>query len=197
MLRYRLPVLSVLVSAAFYVLMARLQDVVFPHVQFTPGIGWIYLPAGARLLCPLLFGAWGAAGLMAGSWLICYFYLFPDDLLRCFTGALSSALAPYVVYRLALWRFGMAASLTNLSPRRLLTLVPMFGVASPLFHHLWFWLHGDHVNLVSGFLVMAIGDMLGALVVIYTLKLLLALLPRGLGAPAGRHDVLNKESHGA
>jgi hypothetical protein len=44
-------------------------------------------------------------------------------------------------------------------------------------HHLWFWLHGDKVDLAQGFAVMAAGDMLGALVVLYALKGMLGLLP--------------------
>jgi hypothetical protein len=96
---------------------------------------------------------------------------------RSLAGGISSALAPYLVYLFALRVLGMQASLANLTSRRLLLLVPLFGVASPLMHHLWFWLHGDPVNLAQGFTVMAVGDMIGALLVLYALKAMLALLP--------------------
>ena len=33
-----------------------------PRVEYIPGIGWIYLPAGVRLLCTLLFAEAGAVG---------------------------------------------------------------------------------------------------------------------------------------
>lgn len=174
MLRFRLNALSIVACALFYYLLARLQDLIFPHTEFIPGIGWIYLPAGARLLLPLLFGLPGAIGVMLGSWIICFFYLYPDDPVRSFAGGISSAMAPYLVYLLSLHLFGMKPSLTNLTSRRLLMLIPIFGVASPLMHHLWFWIHGDTQNFARGFLVMAIGDMAGALVLIYALKILLA-----------------------
>jgi hypothetical protein len=162
-------------SALVYYALARLQDVVFPNTEFVRGIGWIYLPAGARLLFPLLFGLPGAIGVLISSWIICFFYLYPDDPLRSFAGGISSAMAPYLVYLLAIHLFGMKPSLTNLSSKRLLLLVPVFGVASPLMHHLWFWLHGDPVNLTQGFVVMSVGDMAGALVLLYALKFFLAL----------------------
>jgi len=171
---------SVVGSLLFYLLLARLQEWVFPNVQFVRGVGWVYLPAGARLLCPLLLGLPGAVGVLLASWCECFFHLYPDDPLRSLAGGISSALAPYLVYLFAIHVLGMRAALTNLSSRRLLLLVPLFGVASPLMHHLWFWLHGDPVDLVQGLAVMAAGDMLGALVVLYALKGMLALVPGAL-----------------
>ena len=175
--RAGLATASIVGSVVFYLTLARLQDWVFPNVEFIRGVGWIYLPAGARLLCPLLLGLPGAVGVLLGSWCECFFHLYPDDPLRSFAGGISSALAPYLVYLFALRVLGMQASLSNLTSRRLLLLVPLFGIASPLMHHLWFWLHGDKVDLAQGFAVMAAGDMLGALVVLYALKGMLALLP--------------------
>lgn len=174
--RFKLACASVAASLLFYLMLARLQDWVFPNVEFVRGVGWVYLPAGARLLCPLLLGLPGAVGVLLASWCECFFHLYPDDPLRSLAGGVSSALAPYLVYLFAVHVLGMRAALTNLTSRRLLLLVPLFGVASPLMHHLWFWLHGDPVDLAQGVAVMAAGDMLGALVVLYALKGMLALL---------------------
>jgi len=171
--KLQLDVFCIVTAATVHVGLARLQDIVFPHTEFVPGIGWIYLPAGARLLFPLLFGLPGALGVMIGSWLVCFLYLYPDDPLRSLAGGVSSAMAPYLVYLVAIHLFGMKPSLQNLTSRRLLLLVPLFGVASPLMHHLWFWLRHDQVDLARGFVVMAVGDMAGALLVIYALKLIL------------------------
>jgi len=175
--RLKLAGASVAGSLLFYLMLARLQEWVFPNVEFVRGVGWVYLPAGARLLCPLLLGWPGAVGVLLASWCECFFHLYPDDPLRALAGGVSSALAPYLVYLFAVHVLGMRAALTNLTSRRLLLLVPLFGIASPLMHHLWFWLHGDPVDLARGVAVMAAGDMLGALVVLYALKGMLGLLP--------------------
>src|SRR3712207_8323517 len=46
-------------------------------LEHAPGIAWIYLPAGVRLLCTLLFGAYGAIGLTIASVCAAVFYFFP------------------------------------------------------------------------------------------------------------------------
>ncbi|MEB0114727.1 hypothetical protein QN397_25970 [Variovorax sp. RTB1] len=52
-----------------------------------------------------------------------------------------------------------------------------FAVASPLLHHLWFFAHGERGHLLSVFTIMAFGNFTGTVVVIYTLKPLLAIVP--------------------
>lgn len=93
-------------------------------------------------------------------------------------GGLLSSLAPYLVYRIAACRYGFQDSLANLTPRRLLALIAIYAIASPLLHHLWFWIHKDVVNPLPGFVAMAVGDLSGALLVVYTAKAVLSLFPR-------------------
>jgi hypothetical protein len=130
-----------------------------------------------RLLCTLLFGGAGAIGLLIASWLVCFFYFFPDDYIRSFMGGILATAAPYLVYLIARQVYGLRASLTNLTPKRLLACALAYSVASPLLHHLWFAMHGDEVDLLRGFIVMSVGDLFGTLIVIYTAKGLLSLLP--------------------
>ncbi|MFL6675669.1 MAG: hypothetical protein ACJ8LG_20535 [Massilia sp.] len=150
-----------------------LNELLFPHLSFAPGINWIYLPAGVRLLCTLLFGEAGALGLLLVSWLVCFFYFFPNDPVRSFVGGILASAAPWLVYRGAQHMFGLQAALTNLTPRRLLACALAFSLASPLLHHLWFALYEHKPELVSSFLVMATGDFGGTLAVLYFAKLVL------------------------
>ena len=80
-------------------------------------------------------------------------------------------------YRLARWRYGLGASLVNLTPGRLLLLVLAYSLANPLLQHLYFAWSGQQ-DLLRGFLAMFIGDLLGTLIVIYGIKGLLPLAPR-------------------
>ena len=145
------------------------------YFSFLPGVNWIYLPAGMRLLCTLLFGGSGAIGVLIASWLTCIFYFFPNDPVRSAAGSIASALAPYLVYKLAQYRYGLQPSLINLSPTRLLLLSVVYSFANPLLHHIWLFMHGDPVG--SGFFVMVLGDFLGTLAVLYTIKVALSLIP--------------------
>jgi hypothetical protein len=178
----RLQVAMVVVTMLAFVALLALNELLFARLEFAPGINWIYLPAGLRLLCILLFGTAGAIGLLLASWLVCFFYFFPDDYLRSFVGGVLASAAPYLVYRIAQHFYGLHINLVNLSPRRLLLCVLAYALASPLLHHLWFASQGYPGNLVSGFAVMATGDLLGTLIVIYTIKLLLSALPQHAAA---------------
>ncbi|MDE2607654.1 MAG: hypothetical protein KGL68_17205 [Burkholderiales bacterium] len=149
----------------------------FSRLQYVPGIDYVYLPAGMRLLCVLLFAEAGALGLLLASWAINFLVQFPGDFERAFAGGILSALAPYLVYRVARDRYGLQESLANLSAGRLLVLALACSVASPLLHHLYFALEGQP-HLVHGFLAMFVGDFFGTLIVIYGMKAVLVLLPR-------------------
>lgn len=180
MTQLRLNIYMIVVTVMLFSLMLFLNDLLFTRFEFARGINWIYLPAGMRLLCTLLFGAAGAIGLLIVSWLVCFFYFFPDDFTRSFMGGILAAAAPYLVYRIAQQVYGLRASLTNLTAKRLLICILAYSVASPLLHHIWFALHGDGKpeSLISNFLVMFVGDLIGTLIVVYAAKILLSLLPR-------------------
>lgn len=173
----RVNVYMVLATIAIHGAMMVLNELFGRRVEFLQGIGWIYLPAGTRLLCTLLFGGAGAVGILLTGWVATYFYYFPGDAVRATMGSLAGAAGPYLVYLLARHEYDLQASLGNLSPRRLLACAAGCALASPALHHLWFMANGDDLSL-SGFLVMCIGDLAGALVVLYLAKGVLALLPR-------------------
>jgi len=156
--------------------MLAVNEWLFRRFEFAPGINFVYLPAGMRLLCTLLFAEEGALGLLIVSWAVSFLLFFPGQFERPFFGGIIAALAPYLVYLLARWRYGLGASLANLTPRRLLVLVIAYSIASPLLHHLYFAWEGQP-DLVRGFLAMFIGDLSGTLIVIYGLKAVLALAP--------------------
>lgn len=169
--------LLVLVTMAAFIATLALNEWLFSRLEFVPGINWIYLPAGIRLLCTLLFGGAGALGLLLVSWLVSHFYFFPDDFTRAFVGGILATVAPYLVYRLARHVYGLHTSLVNLSPARLLGCVLAYAVASPLLHHVWFYTQGQE-NLLASFAVMFAGDLGGSLIVIYAMKGAVALADR-------------------
>jgi hypothetical protein len=181
----RLQCSMVVVTMVGFVFMLILNEWLLARFDFMPGISWVYLPAGMRLLSTLLFAEAGAVGLLLVSWLVCFFYFFPDDYIRSFMGGILATLAPYLAYRIARHCYGLQASLQNLTPKRLLMCVVGYSFASPLLHHLWFAMSGRQGDLLHSFAVMAVGDLSGSLIVIYTMKLLLSLASKIL-PPAAR-----------
>ncbi|WP_322047731.1 hypothetical protein [Paraburkholderia sp. J67] len=172
----RLHFASVAGTAIAFILSLWLNEVIFTHSEFVRGVNWIYLPSGIRLLSTLLLGADGALGLLVAGLIVDFAYFFPHDPLRAIVGAFIGASAPYAVYRIALERFDLKASLANLTPRRLLVLACAYSIASPLLHHLWFALCGDTQHFAERFFVMVCGDLAGAIIVLYSAKGLLMLL---------------------
>lgn len=171
----KLNALMIGATIVMFLVALAINELLFTRLEFAPGINWIYLPAGVRLLSTLLFAEAGAIGLLLVSWGVCFFYFFPDDPVRSFMGGILASISPYLVYLGMQRAFGLQASLANLTPARLLLCALAFSIASPLLHHLWFWLHEDKPDLVHGFIVMATGDFCGTVTVLYAAKLVLAL----------------------
>jgi hypothetical protein len=176
-MQYRPDWKPIVATMALFLLTIGANMLLFTQLEFARGINWIYLPAGMRLVCTLVFAEEGAIGLLLVSWLVSFCFFFPDDPLRAFVGGIIAAVAPYAVYRIArrAWRF--QASLAGLTPWRLLVLAVAYSIASPLAHHAWFALQGQ-ADLVPGFIAMFIGDLAGTLIVLYGAKAVFALLPR-------------------
>jgi hypothetical protein len=168
-LRHHLTVIGG--AALLFLLTLVANEWIFRHSEFVRGVNWIYLPAGMRLLCTLLFGALGALGILLASLISCFFYYFPNDPVRATFGGIISALAPYLVYLFATRKLGLRPSLVNLTAGRLLLLILLYSLAGPVMQQTWTALNGDADNAGERFLVMFIGDLSGTLIIIYTLKL--------------------------
>lgn len=175
---------SIAGTTVVFVLSLWINQEVFTQSQFVRGVNWVYLPSGVRLLATLLLGTDGAIGLLLASWLVDFLYFFPNDPIRSIAGGIIAAVAPYATYRLAREHYGLQASLVNLTPLRLVALAFAFSVANPLLTNIWLALRGDTQRLGERFFAMFVGDLSGALIVLYAMKALLAILPR----PVARTD---------
>lgn len=178
MSQLRLNISMIAATMITFVIALTINELLFTKLEFAAGINWIYLPAGIRLLCTLLFAEAGAIGLLLISWTVCFFYFFPNDPIRSFAGGILASAAPYLVYLVAQKYFGLRTTLSNLSTVRLLQCAAAFSLASPLLHHLWFAMYEHKPQLAESFLVMAIGDFFGSLIVLYTAKYVLSHLHR-------------------
>ncbi len=173
----RLHIWSITGTVVAFIASLWLNQAIFASTSFVQGINWIYLPSGVRLLSTLLVGFDGFVGLLVAGLLADFVYWFPHDPVRATAGAVLGSLAPYLVYRLALERYRLRASLANLTPKRLLVLAVAYSLANPLLHHIWFALQGNTQNIGESFLSMFVGDLTGALIMLYIIKGILALLP--------------------
>jgi len=84
----------VLLTVVLFLASLAANEWFFAGSEFVRGINWIYLPAGVRLICTLLFGVPGMLGLLVASWIACFGYFFPDDFMRSLAGGLLATCAP-------------------------------------------------------------------------------------------------------
>ncbi len=180
-----LQILSIGLSAALYLSLFHLNGWLFEALELHAGANWIFLPAGVRLLCTLLFAGEGALGLLLASLLIVVLHFGGTmDWLTGLVAALISSGAPYLVYRIAC-RVGMPATLQSLTAGRLSLLALAYAFASASLHSLWFALRGHFPDMMQGFVTMFIGDLAGTLIVVYAMKVLLAAFRRRPGQLSG------------
>ncbi len=170
-----LQLLSIAVSAALYFGFFRLNSYAFQAFELHAGASWIFLPAGLRLLCTLLFAGEGAIGIWLASLLIVSLDFGQMDVMTALVASMLSAGAPYLVYRLAL-RAGMPDTLMALTPLKLMQLGIAYAIVSAALHSVWYALRGLHADFISGFITMFTGDLVGTLVMLYAMKMLLAVL---------------------
>jgi len=173
MKQLQLHALMVGATVVMFCAALAVNELFFLRLEFAAGINWLYLPAGVRLLSTLLFAEAGFVGLFLVGWAACAWLFFPDDPLRSVAGGFLGAFAPYLVYLMMRYRFGLQSSLVNLTPARLLLCALAYSIASPLLHHLWFGLVEHKPDLLRSFVAMATGDFCGTIVVLYGAKLVL------------------------
>lgn len=169
----KVAILQVVVTVVVFSVALAANSWLFQSwLEHAPGIAWVYLPAGVRLLCTLLFAGAGAVGLLIVSWLVSFLVFFPDDEQRAFVGGIIGALAPWTAYLFARYIWGLRSALTNLNGKKLLTLSLLYALLNALMHHVYFALRGQD-SLVEGFIAMLVGDLLGTLLVLYAVKMVL------------------------
>jgi hypothetical protein len=174
----RLTLMMVTATVVGYTLIYSSNEWLFKGTEFAPGMAWVYLPAGVRLVCTLLFAEAGVIGILIASLLTSsLFEIFPGDPITSIGYCLISALAPYLSYRLTLRGMRLKRSLANLTTTNLVTFVLLYGLANPLLQHVWFALRGIDSYFWQGLVIMSIGDLIGSLIVVYVIKVLLYLFP--------------------
>ncbi len=151
-----------------------LNAALFPALVLSTHISLIFLPSGVRLISVLLFSHWGALGIVLGS-AITSLLALPELLGPTLFGAwVISGLAPWLAREVGIRFMHMDRQLTNLSGMDLLKLSVVFAAFNAVMHQLWFYWQGSGDNFVSDTWSMAVGDWLGAVLLLYAFKFALA-----------------------
>lgn len=166
------------VCAAVYLLSFELMSLMPAWLEYAPGVSLLFLPAGVKLVALLVAGGWGFVGLAAaGLWTAAD--VWSSATWIALAGNVLVWLAvPYLVMRALLRWMGVHADLSNLSYLRVLGIALAAIVASSAAATAYaVAAHGAPLPQAGArTLAMALGDLVGAGVVLGLLVVALNLL---------------------
>lgn len=165
-------IIAAIGSATLFFLLCQVNHFLFSQLVYSPGVNWVFLPSGLRLLLVLMLGGPGAIGVVVGSLL--------DGLIRAVSlelalaAAVVSGLSPWLARWVCLKAMNIQKDLREISALRLFQMALVFSMISALLHQSLYVGVGLSQGFMGGAAVMAIGDMLGTLVVLYGIRLALS-----------------------
>jgi hypothetical protein len=163
--------IAVAFSALAFFLLCEINDLLFQHLAYSPGVSWIFLPSGLRLLLVLMLALPGAIGVMLGSLLAGLSRSMEPEL--ALAAAFISGLSPWLARWVCLRTMHIKGDLKELSALQLLQMALVFAAISAVLHQTLYVAVGLSQSFLHGTAVMAVGDKLGTLVVLYLVKLAL------------------------
>jgi hypothetical protein len=172
--------LFVALSAVAWMVFVPVYYMAFAWTEFVPGANWVYLPHGLRMILVLLFGVAGALGFTLGASVLSGTVLAsgplppPPDVLIALVPALAAWLAVRWTFKDWAGRYLALPRLENLQAldgRRLILAAMISAVLNAAGHAvIWGIWAPEIAPAQQRFLAMWIGDFLGALLLLYTLR---------------------------
>ena len=153
-----------------YAVLFYANDWLMAFLEVSPGVNWIYLPAGLRLFLVLIFGLSGAIGIVTASALITFGRDLGEDIISIVGIGLISGFGPYLARLLVIRNLKINPDLSNLNIQMIAISVLVFALLSTSLHQVWFVLMGIPSGSLSNAIAMLIGDILGALLFISICK---------------------------
>jgi hypothetical protein len=168
--------LIITACALTYFLAFQLNTYLFSAFEYTQEVNWVFLPGGLRLILILLFVEWGAIGIGIASIAICYLNQIEINMITIIGTGFMSGFAPWLARLICIDRLKLDVNLKNLTPATLLKISAVFALLSPVLHQLWFTWRNQTADFVRSTSIMAVGDLVGTMIVLYGSKLVLNLL---------------------
>jgi hypothetical protein len=160
-----------------YGLMFQFNIFIFSTLSYSESVEWIYLPSGLALIFVLLFGGLGAVAIALAAIPINYFQYFDNDVLSALGSGLISGFSPWLAKRICTEGLLLRLNLNQLTPQALIKVAVIFAALSSVLHQLFFTLQGHTENFAMSSLVMAFGNLMGTLIVLYVARWILKALP--------------------
>ncbi|PUE11412.1 hypothetical protein B9Z51_03695 [Limnohabitans sp. T6-5] len=173
-----------LASAALFAVFFQFNAWIFSALEYRSGINWVFLPSGFRVILVLILGLPGAVGIMLGTWYIDRMDLSNEFIWLALCNGLVSGWTPWLTLKWFEKRKMISLHLNDMTVQQLLNFTMVYAAANALAHHgIWLLLHRVNINGWVDVWPMFVGDMTGALLMLYAWKLLLKFVKQGLPLP--------------
>lgn len=165
-------VILVAVSALLWLALGRLNGLLSPLTEFSPGIDLVYLPAGFRLGIVVAFRLWGAIGIALANPLVFTAEFGEHALPEIVINSLICGFVPLMSVIGASRLLGIDSHLGNLLPIHLPSLAFAVSVATPLALNVSFafFNYKSGQDIWANLSAMIMGDFLGCLVVLVVMR---------------------------
>jgi len=165
-----------LISAGLFVGFFHLNDVFFSVLEHSEGVNWLFLPAGFRVLLVLGMGLPGCVGILVGNIYLDQAHLQLGHATLTLLTGMVSGFTPWLVLQAMKHWHGLQASLQNLNHQQLLNFTLLYAAANAVLHQLlWLLIPAHEHSLWVEIWHMFVGDVMGALIMLYAFKGLLGL----------------------
>jgi hypothetical protein len=169
-------VLSVAAYAVIYYAFFKFNLLIFDQFTYSYGVHWIFIPSGIQLVLVLSAMESAAMGIVIASWFMGYESFFTGSLLFTFVTGWIAGLSPLIARKIALDFLHIEEDLGNLTFKGIVQTSIIFALISATLHQLWYYYTEVSEMFVENFFVMAVGNLLGTLIVLTLIKLMLKIL---------------------
>ena len=151
-----------------------------PYFEHAPGVDFIFIPSGVRLIAVMIGGIWAALGVSAGSLFLVGHEFSTGSIGTVAAISAGSGLFPYVALRASLSAVGVGARLTQLTPLKLPIVSLGVAIGSSVLHNLLFCALGiqSWESIAANTTTMATGDFAGTLLAVVIVFAALRILRR-------------------
>ncbi len=162
-------------TALAYFLAFELNAYLFSAFTYSPGVLWVFLPAGLQLAFILLFVESGAIGIAIAATILGFLYHPERDLITLIGAGFFSGFAPWLARMVSIEKFNLDGDLKNLTPARLMGISALFSLLAPVLQQLWSSCCGITNDIFGTTAVMFTAALVGTIALLYLAKLALGL----------------------
>ena len=133
-------------------------------------MNWIFIPSGLQLVLILSAVESAAVGIVLASWVIGYTDYYLGSLFFTFITGLITGVSPLISRKISFDFLHIEEDLQNLTFKGIAQMSVIFSLLSATLHQLWYFYNDVSGNFLHSTLVMAIGNLLGTVVVLSLIK---------------------------